>query len=146
MYSRVPAPMLTFATLLMALLLVSMAAPSMAGGKKRSILEKNQYAYSAAIRWGDFEGAWTMVDPKVRKDKPMSDAEFSRYEQIQISGYRDIASQGGPDGTEMREVMIDVINRNTLKQRRLRYTEIWRYDPETKNWWIASLPDFWQGM
>ncbi len=133
------------ATLLIALLLVSMAGVAMAG-KKNVILEKNKYAYSAAIRWGDFEGAWTMVDPKIRKDKPMTAAEFSRYEQIQISGYRDLASMPGPDGAEMREVQIDVINRNTMKQRRLRYTEVWRYDPETKNWWIESLPDFWQGQ
>lgn len=135
----------TVATWLIAVLLVSMAGAAMAG-KKGGLLEKNKYAYSAAIRWGDFEGAWTMVDPRVRKDKPMTDAEFSRYEQIQVSGYRDLASQAGPDGTEVREVVIDVINRNTLKQRRIRYTEVWRYDPGTKNWWIASLPDFWQGQ
>lgn len=135
----------TIAKLLIALLLVSMAGAAMAG-KKEIILEKNKYAYSAAIRWADFEGAWTMVDPKFRKEKPMSAAEFSRYEQIQISGYRDLASMPGPDGSQMREVQIDVINRNTMKQRRLRYTEVWRYDPKAKNWWIDSLPDFWQGQ
>ncbi len=135
----------TVATLLIALLLVSLAGAAVAG-KKNGILDKNQYAYSAAIRWGDFEGAWTMVDPKIRKDKPMSAVEFSRYEQIQISGYRDLASMPGPDGSQMREVQIDVINRNTMKQRRLRYTEVWRYDPQAKNWWIDSLPDFWQGQ
>lgn len=135
----------TIATLLIALMLVSLAGAAVAG-KKNAVLDKNQYAYSAAIRWGDFEGAWTMVDPKIRKDKPMSAVEFSRYEQIQISGYRDLASMPGPDGSQMREVQIDVINRNTMKQRRLRYTEVWRYDPEAKNWWIDSLPDFWQGQ
>ena len=113
---------------------------------KGSALDETQYAYSAAIRWGDFEGAWNLVDPKLRKAKPMSAVEFSRYEQIQISGYRDLASMPGDDGSEMREVQIDVINRNTMQQRRLRYTEVWRYDPEAKTWWIDSLPDFWQGQ
>lgn len=135
----------TSAALLIALLLASMAGAAMAG-KKEALLEKNKYAYSAAIRWGDFEGAWTMVAPKLRKAKPMSAVEFSRYEQIQISAYRDLASMPGEDGSEMREVQIDVINRNTMQQRRLRYTEVWRYDPEAKNWWIDSLPDFWQGQ
>lgn len=135
----------TVAMLLIAWLLVSTAGAAMAG-KKETLLEKNKYAYSAAIRWGDFEGAWTMVDPRIRKDKPMSAVEFSRYEQIQISGYRDLASMPGPDGSEMREVQIDVINRNTMQQRRLRYTEVWRYDSAAKNWWIDSLPDFWQGQ
>ena len=86
-----------------------------------------------------------MVDPKVREKTPMTDLDFSRYEQIQVSGYRDLASMPGPDGSVLREIQIEVINRNTLSQRRVRYTEIWRYDPETKNWWVAGLPDFWQG-
>lgn len=137
-------PMRLTANLLLALCLVALAGTAMAG-KKRGGLDKNQYAYSAAIRWGDFEGAWTMVDPDVRKEKPMSDVDFSRFEQIQVTGYRDLASMPGPGGTELREVQIDVVNRNTLSQRRVRYTEVWRYDPEVKTWWIAALPDFWQG-
>jgi hypothetical protein len=124
---------------------VSLAGGAIAAKKKRGLLDRNQYSYSAAIRWGDFEGAWSMVDPKVREKAPMTDLDFSRYEQIQVSGYRDLASMPGPDGSVLREIQIDVINRNTLSQRRVRYTEIWRYDQETKNWWVASLPDFWQG-
>jgi len=131
--------------LLVLVLLLSMAGMAMAG-KKRSALERNQYAYSAAIRWGDFEGAWSLVDPKVRQQKPMTAADFSRYEQIQVTGYRDLAAMPGPEpGTELREIQIEIVNRNTLSQRRVRYTEIWRYDAEAKAWWIAGLPDFWDG-
>jgi hypothetical protein len=137
-------PMRFMARLLIALLLVSMAGTALAA-KKRSELDKNQYAYSAAIRWGDFEGAWTMVDPKVRKAKPMSDVDFSRYEQIQVTAYRDLATMPGPDGSLLREIQIELVNRNTLSQRRVRFTEVWRYDPEAKTWWVAGLPDFWQG-
>ena len=130
---------------LVLVLLLSLAGVAMAG-KKRSVLEKNQYAYSAAIRWGDFEGAWSLVDPKVRQEKPMTAADFSRYEQIQVTGYRDLAAMPGPEpGTELREIQIEVGTRNTLSQRRVRYTEVWRYDPKTKAWWIAGLPDFWDG-
>jgi hypothetical protein len=139
------APMRILTQLLIALMLVSLAGGALAAKKKRGLLDRNQYAYSAAIRWGDFEGAWSMVDPKVRQNAPMTDLDFSRYEQIQVAGYRDLASMPGPDGSVLREIQIEVINRNTLSQRRVRYTEIWRYDPETKNWWIAGLPDFWQG-
>ena len=137
-------PMRLMAKLMIALLLVSMAGAAVAG-KKRSELDKNQYAFSAAIRWGDFEGAWTMVDPEVRKAKPMTEVDFSRYEQIQVTGYRDLAVLPGPDGTELREIQIELVNRNTLSQRRVRFTEVWRYDAEAKTWWIAGLPDFWQG-
>jgi hypothetical protein len=130
--------------LLMALFLVSMTGAALAG-KKSSDLDRNQYSFSAAIRWADFEGAWTMVDPEVRKAKPMTEVDFSRFEQIQVTSYRDLAVMPGPDGTELREIQIELINRNTLRQRRVRFTEVWRYDAEAKTWWIAALPDFWQG-
>jgi len=60
-------------------------------GHDTNQLDRNQYAYSAAIRWGDFEGAWMLVDPKYRDEHPMSDLELERYKQIQVAGYRDIA-------------------------------------------------------
>lgn len=131
---------------LLVVLLLSLAGAAFAG-KKRDLLGRNQYAYSAAIRWGDFEGAWSMVDPKTRKEKPMTDVEFSRYEQIQVTGYRDLATMPGPDeDSELREIQIEVVNRNTLSPRTVRFTEVWHFDPVTKNWWIAGLPDFWKGL
>ena len=39
---------------------------------KGSALDETQYAYSAAIRWGDFEGAYNLVDPKVREEHPLA--------------------------------------------------------------------------
>lgn len=108
-------------------------------------LEKAQYAYSAAIRWGDFEGGWTMVDPKYRDEHPMTNLEFERFNQIQVSGYRDLASQVG-EMTAVREIEIGLINRHNMTTRSMRYTERWRYEPETKSWWITNgLPDFWAG-
>lgn len=144
---RRPRPFLrVFAHGLLALLLVALAGNAFAGGKKRDLLNRNQYAYSAAIRWGDFEGASSMVDPKVRKEHPLTDVDFSRYAQIQVTAYRDLATMPGPEDTVLREIQIELVNRNTLSERKMRYTEVWRYDPETKNWWIGGLPDFWQGQ
>ena len=113
---------------------------------KGTALDETQYAYSAAIRWGDFEGAWNLVDPKVRKEHPLTDIDFSRYKQVQISGYRD---QGGTvlgSGEVVRDIEIGVINRNTLAERTVRYRERWVYDEPAKTWWVVSgLPDLWQG-
>ena len=109
-------------------------------------LQQAQYAYSAAIRWGDFEGAWNLVDPDYRKQHPMSDLEFERYKQVQISSYTELGANGG-EGTAAREIGIGVVNRNTLVERQSRYMERWRYDPEAKTWWLTvGLPDFWQGQ
>ena len=130
------------------LLLAAVALAGCAATKmdRNSELDRVQYAYSAAIRWGDFEGAWNLVDPEYRKLHPMTDLEFDRYKQIQISSYRDIAAQVG-EGTAMREIQIGVINRNTLVERETRYTERWRYDAEHKAWWLTSgLPNLWEGQ
>ena len=130
------------------LLLASVALGGCAAARmdRNSALDKVQYAYSAAIRWGDFEGAWNLVDPAYKKLHPMTDLEFERYKQIQISGYRDIAAQVG-ETTAMREIQIGVINRNTLVERETRYTERWRYDAEHKTWWLtAGLPNLWEGQ
>lgn len=104
-------------------------------------LQTAQYAYSAAIRWGDFEGAWNMVDPQVRRAHPLGPVDFERYKQLQVSAYHDLASEATPD-TAAREIEIGVINRNTLVERQVRYTERWRFDPAAKTWWLTvGLPD-----
>lgn len=111
---------------------------------KGTALEDVQYAYSAAIRWGDFDGAWTLVDPEVRKAHPLTDIDFSRYKQVQISGYRDQGGTVSPQGEMIRDIEIGVINRNTLAERTVRYRERWRYDEAAKTWWLVTgLPDLW---
>ena len=123
------------------LLLAGCANPK----RQMGALERMQYAYSAAIRWGDFEGAWMLVDPEYRKAHPLSDLELERYKQIQIAGYRDMASQTLPDGDVVREIQIDLVNRHTLTERSTRYTERWHFDPVTKTWWlVVGLPDLWK--
>ena len=113
---------------------------------KNSALDEAQYAYSAAIRWGDFEGAWNLIDPKYRDEHPLTDIDFSRYEQMQISSYREEGSSLLPSGTVVRDIEIGAINRNTLAERTVRYREQWRYDEEAKTWWlVVGLPDLWQG-
>ena len=133
-----------FATLALCLLLASCASVQRAN--KNESLRKLQYDYSAAIRWGDFEGAWTLVDPKLREEKPLTDIDFSRYKQVQISTYSDMGGTVEPSGVMVRDVEIGVINRNTLTERTVRYRERWRYDETAKTWWLLSgLPDLWQG-
>lgn len=130
----------TWLPLLAVVLLIGGCATKIDRG---SALQEAQYAWSAAIRWGDFEGAFNMLDPKLRAEHPVSELEFDRYKQVQISEYRDLGAQVH-DGTAVREVRIGVINRNTLVERQVRYTESWRYDAATKTWWVTSgLPDLW---
>lgn len=125
-------------------LLAVLGACATAG--KGNKLQESQYAYSAAIRWGDFEGAWNLVDPKYREAHPLGDVQFERYKQIQISRYADIGTQTLPDGVVVRQIDIGVINRNTMAERNARYVERWRFDETLGTWWLdGPLPDLWQG-
>lgn len=131
--------------LLLAILLC--AAGCATSGGQMNALERVQYDYSAAIRWGDFEGAYTLVDPEVRKQQPLGTTQLERYKQVQVSAYRDLAATVAPDkSTAAREILVGIINRHTMAEREMRYTERWRYDAAAKRWWLTSgLPDFWQG-
>lgn len=111
-------------------------------------LDSAQYAWSGAIRWGDFGGARNLVDPAVREAHPLTPLQMDRYEQIQISSYRDVG--GAVDvssGRAVRNIEIGVINRHTMAGRTVRYIEQWRWDEEARTWWLVSdLPDLWAGQ
>lgn len=115
-------------------------------GGKADKLHEAQYAWSAAIRWGDFEGAWNLVDSAYREAHPMTPVEFERYKHVGISRYHDLGAQTLPDGDVVREIDLGVINKHTMTERGMRYTEHWHYDAEAKAWWqMNGLPDLWSG-
>ncbi|GAB3387228.1 hypothetical protein [Lysobacter fragariae] len=133
--------------ILMSLSLLVLAACSNIGTPANK-LDQSQYAWSAAIRWGDFEGAISMIDPKIREKTKVSAAEMERYKQVQISAYRDLgASADVKGGKAVRDIEIGVINRYNMTERTVRYREVWRWDEEGKTWWLtSSLPDLWDGQ
>lgn len=110
-------------------------------------LDASQYAWSGAIRWGDFGGALNLVDPEIREAHPLTDLERQRYEQIKISAYRDVGADRNIEaGTAVRSIEIGVINQHTMEQRQVKYREVWRWDEASKTWWNTSgLPDLWNG-
>jgi hypothetical protein len=137
-----------FKFLALSLCLIVLAACASARGTQADKLQRMQYAWSGAIRWSDFESAQGLMDPKLRDAHRLSDAELERYKQVQISFYRDNNAQADMEGgTAARDVEIGVINRHTMAERTVRYRETWRWDFETKTWWVTSrLPDLWQGQ
>ena len=87
-----------------------------------------------------------MVDPALRRDRPLSELELERYRQLQVTSYREGGNGAMDDGSVVRAVEIGVINRHTQAERSVRFKERWRWDPEAKRWWqVAGLPDFWDG-
>ena len=147
--NRNPSPRTALARVFL-LLGVALALAVLAGCATTRRVDRNealreaQYTWSAAIRWGDFEGAMTMVDPKYREAHPVTPLELERYQQVQVSAYHELGSTIGAD-TAARPIEIGVVNRHTQVERTTRYLEQWRYDAATERWWITSgLPDLWQ--
>ncbi|AXX68867.1 hypothetical protein H9N23_20455 [Xanthomonas oryzae pv. oryzae] len=135
-------------TTLVLLWLALLSGVANAGSRAQArTLETTQAAYTAAVRWNDFDTAQGFVEPAYAQAHPLSDLERSRYEQIQISGYRELRVSEDPNGDLQREVELRVINRNTQAERLVRGIEIWRWNPKQKRWWLASgLPDLWKGQ
>ena len=80
------------ARLLALLFLALLAGCASVGGTQGDKLDRAQYAWSAAVRWNDFEGAVNLIDPARRAELTPTARQMERYRQVQISGYRD---QGG---------------------------------------------------
>jgi len=131
------------AVLLLALLVL---LPGCASARKQgTALERAQYAWTGAVRWNDMKTAWQLVDPEYRAAHPVSELDFARYEQVQVTGYRETGATAGPEDA-VREIQIGVVNRHTMAERTVRYTERWRWDAAAGTWWIVDgLPDFWAG-
>lgn len=126
---------------LLLLVVVSLAGCA-SEGKKAKVLDAALYAYAGAIRWGEFDRAWQMVDPEVREEHPLSELEWSRFTQIQVTGYRVQTSSPTPDGGMEQFVQVGVVNRHTQVERALIAHEIWRWDEPTNRWWLMSgFPD-----
>lgn len=121
-------------------------AAAVGAASQRHGLDDVQAAYAAAVRWNDFDTAWEVVDPEYRKAHPQTDLERERYQQVQISGYRELRASASAEGEVVRDVELRVINRNTQAERVVRTRETWRWDPAAKQWWLSSgLPDLWKG-
>ena len=132
--------------LLAALLLASLPAQAQSKRKQGQQLERMQSVLTAAMRWGEFEQAWELVDPAYRKAHPMTELTLARYQQVQVSGYTDGTSSVADDGSVLRNIDLRVINKHTMAERTVRFREQWRWDAEARRWWLAGgLPDLWAG-
>ena len=122
------------------LLLVLIAACS--GSSRKTALDRTLYGYHSAIRWGDIDNAWLMVDPEYRKAHPLSSVDRGRYDQYSVSGYYEQGRSATADGI-VQVVQIALVNRHTQVEKVMVDQQNWRWDEENKTWWLTSgLPDF----
>lgn len=117
-----------------------------AADRRSNTLTETLLAYANAVRWDGFPSAWQFVDPKVRKEHPLTALDQARFQQVRVSDY-DEGNGAMPEGKNQvtQVVKISLINRNTQSERSVIDHQTWRYDPVAKRWWLESgLPDITQ--
>jgi hypothetical protein len=134
-------PLIVFATLLMLLA----GAGGDASARNRSMnkaRDRALYDYSSTIHWSEFDKAASFVDPAWLAEHPLTKLDMDRYKQVQITGYDVRTSEIEPDGSYDQVVEIRLININTQVERQITDHQHWRWDAQSKHWWLTTgLPD-----
>jgi len=129
---------------LIPLVMVSVLADGgCATDKRKDDLTTTLNAYASEVRWGDFNGALNFIDPKEREAHPIPALEMARYQQYKVSEY-DEGSGPTPNGEfEVKQVVkINLVNVHTQQERTVTDHQTWRYNQESKHWYLESgLPD-----
>jgi len=136
-------PMPRRVALLLALGCLLLTACAGGPGTRAEALDRALYAYSAAIRWNQFEVAAESIDPATLARQPLTAFELERLQQNRITGYQVIASRPSTDGGVVREVELRIVNIHTQVERVLRVRETWRWDDASRRWLqTEGLPRF----
>lgn len=98
--------------------------------------------YAAALRWGDFQSAWSYVDPAVRAAHPLTPRQKALYGTVRVAEYETPGpSATGPD-TIQQTAQISLIVKSTQQVYSVLDHQTWRWDNKAKRWWLESgLPD-----
>ena len=124
--------------LLLAFVMLCLAACA-GNATKPNLRELTLKNSGAAVRWNDFDVAWSFVEPAVRADRPLTDLERERYRQFQVVSYEVLNSQVSPDGRLLEQtVEIRVVNKNTQYERTVLDHQRWSFDANVKRWWLIS--------
>ena len=129
-----------------ALLLLMLLLAACATQDRSNALTTTLSAYGGVLRWGDFASAAQFIDPEVRARHPLSDIDLARYKQVRVTEYDDGSGPVPLGPTEVQQtVRISVVNIHTQAERSVIDRQTWRYDEQTRHWWLTSgLPNITQ--
>lgn len=98
--------------------------------------------YAAALRWGDFQSAWSYVDPAVRAEHPLTPQQKALYNTVRVAEYDASGpSATGPD-TIQQTAQISLIVKTSQRVYNVVDHQTWHWDAKAKHWWLESgLPD-----
>ena len=109
---------------------------------KDSSRDETLGSYGSALRFGDFASAWQFVDPKIRAEHPLDAAAKKRYNAVQVGGYEIDGPVEVDEHTVKQTAQISLIVKSSQTSYDIVDHQVWKYDPESKHWWLESgLPD-----
>lgn len=122
-------------------LLAALSGCATAKSKRERVMEQTLVNYASAVRWGGFQQALAFVDPETLKQRPVSDLELKRYEQVRVSYYHE--QPPVVNGNELTQLVeIGIVNEHTQSERAIIDRQRWRWDEAAQRWWLISgLPD-----
>ena len=124
--------------LLVAVFLLLSACSSMSHPKVDMMAE-----FGNAIRWSDWDAAWSFIDPATRKSLVLPGEEQDRLHDIKVTGYQVRTSEPQPDGTIMQMVDIHFVDQATQVERVVHSRQVWRTDDGGDHWWLTTgMPEF----
>jgi len=100
---------------------------------KSNALEAATSAYGSAIRWGYYETALGYLHPDQRRELPpgLEDIRVTSYEVVQPPLRQD-------DDSAIQVVRVEYLHDEVQRVKGLTDRQTWRYDPDTKTWWLHS--------
>ena len=132
----------TFRRILLLCLSVLLAACASSSKHRDDLLRVALYDYESAVRWSQFGEAAGFLDPTLDPARLPKAVDMQRYEQIQVTGYYEQAGTVDAENRYRQVVEIRFVNRHTQAERSVIDHQTWRFDPETRRWWLSSgLPD-----
>ena len=99
--------------------------------------------YESIVRWSEWDGAVTFLAPAYLEKHPVSRLEMERLNMFKVTAYNLRSFAVFDEGmTAVQTVEIKMFNNTHAIERTITDEQVWRYDPELKNWLLHSgLPD-----
>lgn len=110
--------------------------------QKDKVRDQTLESYAAALRWGDFQGAWEYVDPMVRAAHPLTPEQKALYATVRVAEYEAQGPVAAGTNTIRQTARITLIVNSSQRVYGVLDHQTWRWDENAKRWWLESgLPD-----
>jgi hypothetical protein len=108
--------------------------------KRMDKFEQITDAYELAIRWSDFDMASTFLQ---NQEDPQITTQIENLKQYKVTSYTVKRYLPSADKSQILIIAdVQFFKKNGLIIKNISHRQIWKYDKDRKNWFLASgLPD-----